>query len=118
MNTLKNKVQLLGYLGATPETRKLDNGNTLTKMRIATSDSYKNAQGELVTDTQWHTVIAWGKVAELAAQYLDKGSQVLVEGRLTYREYTAPDGQKRHYTEIVASELEFLSKRPAAVNAA
>src|SRR5690606_21239977 len=106
----KNRVQLLGHLGETPETRTLENGTMLAKMRIATNETYKNAQGERVTDTQWHTVIAWGKTAELAGRYLNKGSQVLIEGRITYREYTAPDGQKRHYTEIVANELEFMDK--------
>jgi len=118
MNTLKNKVQLLGHLGAAPEVRTLEKGNTLAKMRIATSETYKNAQGERVTDTQWHTVIAWGKTAEVLGRYLEKGSQVLIEGRITYREYTAPDGQKRYYTEIVASEFEFVDKRQAAPAAA
>ncbi len=117
MNTLKNKVQLLGNLGAAPETRKLDNGNMMAKMRIATNETYKNAQGERVTDTQWHTVIAWGKLAELT-NHLEKGSQVLIEGRLCYREYTTPDGQKRYFTEIVANELEFLSKNRLEVSAA
>ena len=117
MNTLKNRVQLLGHLGAAPEMRTLENGNTLAKMRIATSENYKNAQGERMTDTQWHTVIAWGKTAEFAGRFLNKGSHVLVEGRITYREYTAPDGQKRYYTEIVANDMELMDKRQPAETA-
>src|ERR1043165_669351 len=105
MNTLKNKVQLIGHLGAAPEVKTLENGNTLAKMGIATNETYKNAAGEKVTDTQWHTVIAWGKTAEIAGRYLNRGSEVMIEGRLTYREYTSPDGQKRWFTEIVTNEL-------------
>lgn len=118
MNTLKNKVQLIGHLGAAPEVKNLDNGNTFAKMRIATNEIYKNAAGEKVTDTQWHTVIAWGKTAEIAGRYLTRGSEVMIEGRLTYREYTASDGQKRTSTEIIASELMMMDKKPSEAVAA
>lgn len=118
MQSLKNKVQLIGHLGADPEFRKLENGNALAKMRIATSDSYKNAQGERVTDTQWHNIVVWGATAEFASRYLNKGSYVLVEGRLTYRDYTANDGQKKYFTEIVVSNIETLDKRPASTEVA
>jgi single-strand DNA-binding protein len=114
MNTLKNKVQLIGHLGAAPEVKTLDNGNMLAKMSVATNQTYKNAQGEQVTDTQWHTVIAWGKTAEVAGKYLNKGSEVLIEGRLSYREYTGADGQKRHATEIVVNELVMMDKKQPA----
>lgn len=114
MNTLKNKVQLIGHLGAAPEVKTLENGNTLAKMRIATNEVYKNAQGEKVTDTQWHNVIAWGKTAEIAGRFLAKGSEIMIEGRLTYREYTGQDGQKRTSTEIVANELMMMDKKAAA----
>jgi single-strand DNA-binding protein len=113
MNTLKNKVQLIGHLGAAPEVKTLDNGNTIARMRIATNETYKNAQGEKVTDTQWHTVIAWGKTAEIAGRYLGKGSEVVIEGRLTYREYTAQDGQKRTSAEIIVNELVMMDKKPS-----
>jgi len=114
MNTLKNKVQLIGHLGAAPEVKTFDNGNALAKMRVATNDTYKNAQGEKVTDTQWHNVIAWGKTAEIAGKYLNKGSEIMVEGRLTYNEYTGNDGQKRISTEIVVSELMMMDKKQTA----
>jgi single-strand DNA-binding protein len=117
MNTLRNKVQLMGYLGAAPEVKTLEHGNMLAKMRIATNEVYKNAQGEKVTDTQWHTVIAWGKTAEIAGRYLNKGSEVLIEGRLTYREYTTLEGQKRIATEIVANELMLIDKKPVEMAA-
>ena len=114
MNTLRNKVQLIGHLGADPEVKNLENGNALAKMRVATNQTYKNAQGERITDTQWHNVIAWGKTAEIAGKYLNKGSEVMVEGRLTYREYTGTDGQKRNTTEIVVSELMLMDKKEPA----
>jgi single-strand DNA-binding protein len=118
MNTLRNKVQLIGNLGNAPEVKTLETGNTLAKMRIATSEIYKNAAGEKVTTTQWHTVIAWGKIAEIAGRYLTKGSEVMIEGRLTYREYTTSDGQKRTATEIVANDLMLMGKKPAEAAAA
>jgi len=114
MNTPKNKVQLIGHLGADPEMKSFENGNAMAKMRIATNETYKNAQGELVTDTQWHTVIAWGKTAETAGKFLNKGSEVLVDGRLVHREYTASDGQKRHTTEVVVQDLIFMDKKQPA----
>ena len=83
-------------------------------MRVATNDTYKNAQGEKVTDTQWHNVVAWGKTAEFAGKYLNKGSEIMVEGRLQYREYTGTDGQKRTATEIVVGELMIMDKKQPA----
>ena len=114
MNSLRNKVQLIGYLGADPEMRTLDNGNMLAKMRVATNDTYRNGQGEKVTDTQWHHVVAWGKTAETAGKFLSKGSEVLVEGRLVHRDFTGSDGQKRYFTEVVANELLFMDKKQPA----
>ena len=114
MNTLRNKVQIIGHLGAAPEVKTLDNGNAIAKMRIATNEAYKNAQGEKITDTQWHNVVAWGKTAEIAGKYLQKGSEVMIEGRLQYREYTGNDGQKRIAAEIVVNELMMMDKKQAA----
>ena len=114
MNSLKNKVQLIGHLGAAPEVKTIANGNTMAKLRIATTDTYKNAAGETVKDTQWHSVVFWGKPAEIAGRFLNKGSEVMIEGRLTYREYTGQDGAKRFYTEIVGNELLLMDKKPAA----
>ncbi len=110
MNALRNSVQLIGYLGSDPEVVNLDNGKKLAKFSIATSDSYKNAQGEKVEDTQWHNVVAWGKTAEIVENYLTKGKQVAVEGKLVHRSYETKEGEKRYITEIKCNELLMLGK--------
>jgi len=116
MSYSKNQVQLIGNLGAVPEIKKIDNGNTMARMSVATSESYKNGKGEWVTDTQWHRIVAWGKVAE-RAQGLDKGAEVFIEGKLEHRKYTGNDGQTKYTTEIVAHELFMMQKQPAAAPA-
>ncbi|MEM8927132.1 MAG: single-stranded DNA-binding protein [Bacteroidota bacterium] len=110
MNALKNKVQLIGNLGQDPEIVNLENGNKLAKFSIATSDHYKNAQGEKVEDTQWHAIVAWGKIAEIVENYLTKGKQVVVEGKLTHRSYDTKEGEKRYITEVRCNELLMLGK--------
>jgi len=110
MNALKNKVQLIGNLGQDPEIVNLENGTKLAKFSIATSDSYKNAAGEKVEDTQWHNIVAWGKVADIVENYLNKGKQVAVEGKLTHRSYETKTGEKRYTTEIRCNELLLLGK--------
>ncbi|MBM1106329.1 single-stranded DNA-binding protein [Aurantibacter crassamenti] len=110
MNALKNSVQLIGHLGQDPEIVKLSSGTKLAKFSVATSDSYKNAQGEKVEDTQWHNVVAWGKTAEIVENYLIKGKQVAVEGKLTHRSYETKEGEKRYITEIKCNELLMLGK--------
>jgi single-strand DNA-binding protein len=110
MNALRNKVQLIGNLGNDPEIINLDGGKKLAKFSIATNESYKNAQGELVKETQWHRVVAWGKTAAIIEKYLLKGSEVAVEGKLTNRSYETKEGEKRYITEIVCNELLMLGK--------
>ena len=105
MNALRNKVQLIGNLGMNPEVKTLDGGKKLAKMSIATNESYKNAKGERVTETQWHNLIAWGKTAEIIEKLLKKGSEVAVEGKLINRNYTDKEGIKRYITEIEVHEL-------------
>ncbi|MDG1111582.1 MAG: single-stranded DNA-binding protein, partial [Polaribacter sp.] len=83
MNTLRNKVQLIGNLGNDPEIITLESGKKLAKFSIATNESYKNAMGEKVTDTQWHNVIAWNKTAEIIEKYVIKGNEIAIEGKLT-----------------------------------
>ena len=80
MNSLRNKVQLIGNLGNDPEIIMLENGTKLAKFSIATNESYKNAKGEKVTDTQWHNIVAWGKLAEITEGFLSKGKEVMIEG--------------------------------------
>jgi len=110
MNSLKNKVQLIGNLGNDPEIITMENGNKLAKFSIATNESYKNSEGEKVTDTQWHNIVAWGKMAEIAENYLAKGKEVMIEGKLMSRSYETKDGEKRYITEIKCNELLMLGK--------
>jgi len=114
MSTFRNKVQLIGHLGADPEMKTLENGNMLARLRVATNETYKNAQGDKVTDTQWHTVVAWGKQAETISKFVQKGSEIMIEGRLKHQEYTSNDGQKRNSTEIVISEFMLMDKKQLA----
>ena len=111
MSTLRNKVQLIGNLGNNPEIITLESDRKLAKFSIATNESYKNSQGEKVTDTQWHNIVAWNKTAEIIEKYLEKGSEVAVEGKLTSRSYETKEGEKRHVTEVVVSELLMLGKK-------
>ena len=110
MNALKNKVQLIGHLGQDPEIVNLEGGNKLAKFSIATTDSYKNANGEKVDDTQWHNIVGWGKTAEIVENYLIKGKQVAIEGKLTHRSYETKEGDKRYITEVRCNELLMLGK--------
>lgn len=110
MKTLRNKVQLIGNLGNDPEIINLESGKTLAKFSIATNESYVNAKGEKITDTQWHNIVAWGKTAKIAETYLTKGKEVAVEGKLTSRSYETKDGEKRYITEVVCNELVMLGK--------
>ncbi|WP_271769778.1 single-stranded DNA-binding protein [Aquimarina algiphila] len=110
MNTLKNKVQLIGNLGQEPEIVNLDSDRKLAKFSIATNDYYYNKQGDKITDTQWHNVIAWGKIADIIEKYVNKGQEIAIEGKLTSRSYDDNEGQKRYITEIVCNELLMLGK--------
>ena len=111
MSTLRNKVQLIGNLGNNPEIITLDSGKKLAKFTIATNESYKNAQGEKVTDTQWHNLVAWNKTADIAERFLEKGKEVAIEGKLTSRSYDDKDGNKRYITEVVVNELLLLGNK-------
>ena len=110
MNALRNKVQLIGHLGQDPEIIELDSGSKLAKFSIATNEVYRNSEGEKITDTQWHNVVAWGKTADIIAQYLTKGNEVAVEGKLVHRSYETKEGEKRYTTEVRCNELLMLSK--------
>ncbi len=114
MNALKNKVQLIGNLGNAPEVRNTESGKKLVRFSIATNESYRNAKGEKVTETQWHNLIAWGKIADIAEKYLAKGSEVAVEGKLMNNNYTDKDGNKKYSTEVQVHELLLLGNKPSA----
>src|SRR5512137_3096791 len=105
-----NKVILIGNLGADPEVKYLSNGTTVANFRIATSENRVNrASGEKTTMTEWHRIVAFGRLAEICGEYLNKGKQVYIEGRLRTRAWEDKDGNKRSTTEIVATEMERLS---------
>ncbi len=108
MNTLRNKVQLIGNLGVKPEVKTMNSGRKLAKFTLATTESYRNASGDKVKDTQWHHVVAWGKTAEIAEKWLDKGKEIAVEGKLVTRSYTDKEGSKKYFTEVQVSELLML----------
>lgn len=114
MYALKNKVQLIGNLGNAPEVRTLDGGKKMARFSIATNETYRNAKGEKVTETQWHNMIAWGKLAEIAEKYLTKGKEVVVEGKLVNRNYTDKDGNKKYSTEVQVNELLLLGEKVRA----
>lgn len=115
MNTLKNAVQLIGNLGKDVEFTEFSSGNKRAAFSLATTESYKNNQGEQVKNTQWHNVIAWGKNAELMAKILTKGNKVAVTGTLSYRSYQDKAGQNRQITEIVVSEFMKIGDNPKGV---
>lgn len=109
-----NKVILVGNLGADPETRYLPSGDAVTNIRIATTDSWKDKSGEKQEHTEWHRVAFFGKVAEIAGEYLKKGSPVYVEGRIRTRKWQDKEGQERYSTEIVADRMQLLGGRGSA----
>lgn len=111
MNAIKNKVQLIGYLGQAPDVKIIGDGKKVAHLSLATNENYKNAKGEKVTETQWHNVIVWGKLADLAEKYLVKGTEIAIEGKLVNKNYTDKQGIKRYVTEVQANELLILTKK-------
>ena len=108
MYALKNKVQLIGNLGNKPEIRTTDAGKKLARFSIATNESYRNTKGDKITETQWHQLVAWGKVAEIAEKYLNKGSEIAIEGKLVSRNYNDKEGNKKYITEVQVNEVLML----------
>lgn len=110
MNTLKNRVQLIGNVGNDPEIKNLEGGKKLASLSIATNESYTNDKGEKVEQTEWHRVTAWGKTAEIIEKYVTKGKEVAIEGKLSHRSYDDKNGEKRYITEIVVSGIQMFGK--------
>lgn len=106
--TMKNKVQLIGNLGAEPELKTVGNGNAMLRLRLATNERYRTAEGEWKDNTQWHPVVVWGKQAEKLAGLVRKGTGMVVEGRLVQRSYESREGEKRYSTEVVVSDYQLL----------
>ncbi|NUM49761.1 MAG: single-stranded DNA-binding protein [Flavobacteriales bacterium] len=108
MKSMRNKVQLIGNLGINPEMMDLQKGQKLAKFSLATNESYYNASGDKITDTQWHQLVAWGKVAERVEKLLKKGTEVAIEGKLVNRSYEDKAGNKRYITEVVVNDFLLL----------
>src|SRR5688572_12092863 len=114
MNTLKNNVQLIGNIGQAPEIITLESGQKLAKFNLATKEFYRDSKGEKATSTEWHSLVAWGRNAELIEQYVKKGQKLTVEGKLCQRKYKTRDGQKRVRTEIYVQKFLMLMKSKMA----
>jgi single-strand DNA-binding protein len=114
MNTLRNKVSLIGRLGVQPEVTNLNSGRKLARFTLATNERYKNKAGEWQDDTQWHTINAWGQKAERVERYLDKGLEILLEGKLVHQSYENKQGEKRYSTVVEVTD--FLIVSPKANN--
>jgi len=111
MNNLRNSVQLIGRLGKDPEVKELTSGKSMATFSMATSDSYRNASGEKVEDTQWHNIVAWGKQAQIVGEYVKKGKEIAISGKLIHRSYETKPGEKRYITEINMKELLMLGSK-------
>jgi len=107
-----NKVMLIGNVGKDPEPRHLENGTMFVSITVATSERYKDRNGEVKEQTEWHNVVCWRALAEIVEKFVRKGSQVYVEGKLRSRSWEDQNGHKRHITEIVADTLKLLGRKP------
>ena len=107
-----NKVILVGNVGKDPETRYLDESTAITKFPMATSETYKNKNGERVSTTEWHNIVMWRGLAQVAEKYVKKGTQIYVEGRIKTRSYDDADGNKKYITEIVGDQMTLLGRKP------
>ncbi len=111
MSRSVNKAIIIGNLGSDPEIRTISSGSRVTTLSVATNRRWTSSTGEMQEETQWHRVVAWNKLAEIAEQYLKKGDRIFVEGRIQYRQWEDQNGQKRYSTEIVALDLVMLGGR-------
>ena len=113
MKNLRNRVQLIGNIGKDPQIKSFDSGKTMASFSLATSESYKDSEGQKVTDTQWHQVIAWGKTANYIESYLEKGNRIAVDGKLVHRSYNDKEGTTKYITEVLVNEILLLTNKPA-----
>ena len=111
MNTLRNRVQLIGNLGNDPEVITLESGKKLAKFSLATNENYKDTDGNKQSRVDWHSLIAWGKTAEIIEKYITKGKEIAVEGKLTTRSYETKEGENRYVTEVVVNEILMLGNK-------
>jgi single-strand DNA-binding protein len=111
MNALRNKVQLIGNLGGDPELKTYGEGKKLARFSMATNETYKNQEGEKVTETMWHNIVCWGKTAGFVEKYLKKGAEIVVEGKLVNRNYTNKEGVKKYVSEVEVSDVLIINGR-------
>ena len=111
MKNLRNRVQLIGNLGSDPDIKEVGNDKVVAKLSLATNETYKNSDGDKVTETQWHNLVAWGNNARFAENYLKKGQNIAVEGKLQHSSYNDKEGQKRYVTEVVVNEILMLRSK-------
>lgn len=111
-SALRNQVQLIGHLGKTPEIRTFGEDRKVANFTLATNEIYYDNKGEKQEETQWHNIAVWGKGADIIEKYTDKGSEILVSGKITSRTYNDKDGNKKYFTEIIANEILLLGKKP------
>jgi single-strand DNA-binding protein len=111
MTNLVNSVRLIGNVGRTPEVKQFNTGRKKASLSLATTEKRRNESGEYISHTEWHNLICWGKQADVVERFVKKGSRLVIEGKLTHRDYTASDGQKRYITEIVVQEISFFDGR-------
>ena len=108
MSNLRNKVQLIGHVGNAPEVINLESGKKLVKLTMATNEKYTNANGDKMEDTQWHNLVVWSKLTNVVENYVQKGDEIAIEGKLTNRSYDDKEGNKRFISEVVVNELLML----------
>lgn len=110
MNALRNRVQLIGNVGNDPEIKTFEGGKKLANLTIATKERYMNEKGEKVEQTEWHKIVAWGKTAEVIENFVTKGKEIAVEGKLVHRNYEDKNGEKRYVSEVVVNDVILLGK--------
>lgn len=111
MSTIKNHVQLIGNVGIEPTITNLESGKKVARLSLATNENYKDSSGGKQTDTNWHTVVAWGKVAEIIEKYVTKGKEIGISGKLKTRSYETEDGNQRYVTEVEANEILLMGSK-------
>jgi len=111
MNVLRNSVRLIGHLGDNPKMRKLDSEKSVANFTVATNETFRDQNGNKMSETTWHKLVAWGKQAEVAEKYLKKGTEIAVEGKLTNRSYEDKNGETHFVSEIIVNSILVLDKK-------
>jgi len=111
MNNLRNKVQLIGNVGQLPEVKTLENGKKVANLSLATNEIYTNSKGQKITNTQWHNLVAWGKSAEIIENFVKKGDEIAIEGKIQYENFEDKEGNTRYLTKININDILMLGSK-------